>query len=60
MKKLLFLTLIGMAVVRAAAAAAPAGRPNIIFILADDLGYGDVHGLNPGHGKIATPCLDQL
>ncbi len=60
MKKLLFLTLIGMAVVRAAAAAAPAGRPNIIFILADDLGYGDVHGLNPGHGKIATPCLDHF
>lgn len=38
----------------------PAARPNIIFILADDLGYGDVHRLNPDHGKIATPRLDKL
>ena len=34
--------------------------PNIIFILADDLGYGDVHCLNPKRGKIATPHLDRL
>ncbi len=33
--------------------------PNIIYILADDLGYGDVAALNPG-GKIATPNMDRL
>jgi arylsulfatase A len=33
--------------------------PNIVFILADDLGYGDVQCLNPG-GKISTPHLDRL
>jgi arylsulfatase A len=35
-------------------------KPNIVYILADDLGYGDVHSLNPERGKIATPHLDQL
>ncbi|MGJ8653634.1 MAG: sulfatase family protein [Opitutaceae bacterium] len=34
--------------------------PNIIYILADDLGYGDVSCLNPVRGKIATPRIDQL
>ena len=35
-------------------------KPNIVFILADDLGYGDVHCLNPERSKIATPNLDRL
>jgi arylsulfatase A len=39
---------------------AAADKPNVVFILADDLGYGDVQSLNPGRGKIATPHLDQL
>lgn len=33
--------------------------PNIIFILADDLGYGDIRAFNP-EGKIATPHIDRL
>lgn len=34
------------------------GRPNIIFILADDLGAGDLHCT--GHPYAMTPYLDQL
>lgn len=34
-------------------------KPNILFILADDLGYGDVACYNP-ESKIPTPNLDQL
>jgi arylsulfatase A-like enzyme len=43
----------------ASAVSAFAAAPNIVFILADDLGYGDVGALNP-QGKIATPQLDRL
>ena len=45
---------------RAAGPERAAGQPNIVYILADDLGYGDVHCLNLEHGKIATPNLDRL
>ena len=34
-------------------------RPNIVFILADDLGYGDLRCFNP-ESKIATPQIDKL
>ena len=33
--------------------------PNIIYVLADDLGYGDIHAFNP-KGKIKTPNIDLL
>lgn len=38
---------------------AMAEKPNIIFILCDDLGYGDVNCLNP-ECKIRTPVMDQV
>ena len=34
-------------------------RPNIIYVLADDMGYGDVSCLNPDSG-FRTPNLDRL
>ena len=37
----------------------PRQKPNIIYILADDMGYGDMGCNNPG-GKIPTPHLDRL
>jgi len=38
---------------------AVAETPNVVLILADDMGYGDVHAVNPW-SKIPTPNLDQL
>lgn len=49
--KLLFLVL-------TAASLSAAEKPNIVFILADDLGYGEVGCY--GQKKIQTPHLDQL
>lgn len=37
-----------------------AEKPNVVFIFADDMGYGEVQALNPEWGKIPTPHLDKL
>lgn len=34
-------------------------KPNVIIILADDMGYGDIQAINP-NSKIRTPNLDKL
>jgi len=57
----LFLTFFAAFALAANALAASSNdKPNIVYILADDLGYGDVHALNPQRGKIKTPHLDRL
>src|SRR5438046_1820265 len=56
---LILIAIVYGACLASAAPLSPKPKPNILFILADDLGYGDVHCLNP-NGKIATPHLDRL
>lgn len=58
--RLLALPLAALAVPAAKSAAATAVKPNIVVILADDLGYGDLSSYNPTRNKIATPHLDRF
>lgn len=41
-------------------AAQTASPPNIVVILADDLGWGDLHANNPDRSRIPTPNMDRL
>jgi arylsulfatase A-like enzyme len=57
-KEIGLLTLAALAAQTAMAQRATAERPNIVFILADDMGYGDLSCFGSRHVK--TPNIDRL
>ena len=61
MKALLFTSLLiaGTAVSAAKPPVVSSPNPNIVYILADDMGYGDVAALNP-ECQFPTPHLDRM
>ncbi len=58
LRPLLVLLLLVVTLQRASAASLAGQRPNIVFILTDDQGYGDVAA--HGHPLLKTPHLDRL
>jgi len=56
---MLLLALVILGVLSTPLSVSSAKQPNIVFILADDLGYADI-GYHGGAGQIKTPVLDQL
>ena len=50
--------IVTLGIAAAAGQAAPHERPNVVFILADDLGYGDLSCY--GATKVSTPNIDSL
>ncbi len=58
MKRAVSLLLVGAALAHGAAGAPPAERPSIVFIMADDIGYGDLGCY--GAKKVRTPHCDRL
>ena len=55
----LLLALLGFVPSAAVRAADAAAKPNVVVILADDLGYGDIRCYNP-NAKVPTPNVDRL
>ena len=58
MNRRTFLKRVGAGALAGPALAAASGRPNVVFILADDLGYGDVGSY--GCTDIRTPHIDSI
>ena len=52
------LLLVGLAALGAATAASPGERPNVVYLLADDLGWNELGSY--GQRKIATPSIDRI
>ncbi|MFA9263192.1 MAG: sulfatase-like hydrolase/transferase, partial [Undibacterium sp.] len=48
-----------ISVLQAADSPKPSAKPNIVIILVDDMGYGDV-GCYNSESKVATPNIDRL
>jgi arylsulfatase A-like enzyme len=57
-RQTIFLTLGSITLLNSCHASVPS-KPNIVFILADDMGYGDVSALNE-NAKITTPNIDRI
>lgn len=53
-----FLLALGLLIANSVSAAEPSSRMNVVFILADDLGWGDLGCY--GQTKIRTPNIDRL
>lgn len=58
MLKFITVIIAGCLVVCGTVSAQPVRKPNVVFILADDLGYGDVGAY--GQTRIKTPNIDRL
>jgi len=59
MKKVAIFLLVGLLITTAGVApAAPAAKPNIVLILIDDMGYGDIGPF--GATQCKTPALDRM
>ena len=58
---LLALAGLGLGVASTALAQAPAKKPNILFIVSDDTGYGDLGPYGGGEGRgMPTPSIDRM
>ena len=58
---LLTLAGLGLGVASTALAQAPAKKPNILFIVSDDTGYGDLGPYGGGEGRgMPTPSIDRM
>jgi len=58
-RTLILAAIFAVAVLFSQPSSADVQRPNVIIVLADDMGYGDVSACNP-QSKIPTPHIDRL